>query len=740
MKRSRADLRPRARAVAVGVAGVVAEDTDRGGREATDGSGSETETGGPGYQRVSEGSGQFLVTKRSRRVSVYSMKMTSLLLVLSLVLTAMSALRSTLSTLQAPSSVLFVSAFGPSSRSACHGGHKIKDRIRVPPYRTLSLSTIEDGNNNKRLNSKNTFLMFQPTSSTSTDNEPRRSFRIHYFFSSSSSSSSSVTNDDDDDDENDDENDDIGLNDNENIDADDDESVDSAVGQNEDGSPTSVATTTNLKSSQSSSSSNDSDSTSRQRIRRRVRQLAKSVVSRPLALATTVPVPSAIAAVLKEASVAAVEQVEDAITQQDRSRKSSGSNKAIKLVTEKKLQTISSAGKRGSGGDENDDADSTLSTTEMIESIIDDAFAPMEVSLHEMETSLVKARAALDTAKQQSYEAMEALQVAAEAQAQGAAEAVVQVEKAAQRQVMVDIYESSGAASTIAASSSSSLSSSPAGTTDVIDDISKLTFDDVDYDSSEMAPPFLDPDSCLVPGEPVIRVEKAPENSRRIFAGIDIMASVDDVWNVLTKYNELQNVIPNLVVNDVLELYDGVAAAVDVNDLDDENIPEEVKCKDLAEQMKGSLLKQIGGAKVAGINFSARTTLEVREWPNGMPDFAHFRDDMYEGKSRETRAREYPKVKLKRYRFPRPFALSRLPTRDISMQSIVEDDGEFRLYQGVWRMQPLPGCAPPGKEAMRLTYAVEISPRAYLPVKLVEGRIVKDLATNLLAIRNAVTA
>lgn len=172
----------------------------------------------------------------------------------------------------------------------------------------------------------------------------------------------------------------------------------------------------------------------------------------------------------------------------------------------------------------------------------------------------------------------------------------------------------------------------------------------------------------------------------------------------------------------------------------DSDAPEEVKSKQVADNMKGSLLKQVGGAKVAGINFSARTTLEVREWPQGMPDFAHYTDDMYMGKSRETRAKEYPKVKLTRYRFPRPFALSSLPTRDISMQSIVDDDGEFRLYQGVWRMQPLPGCAPPGKQAMRLTYAVEISPRAYLPVQLVEGRIVKDLCTNLEAIRNAVAS
>jgi hypothetical protein len=197
----------------------------------------------------------------------------------------------------------------------------------------------------------------------------------------------------------------------------------------------------------------------------------------------------------------------------------------------------------------------------------------------------------------------------------------------------------------------------------------------------------------------------------------------------------LQNVIPNLVVNDVLDLYDGTASDSVTFDA---NAPEEVQCKQVADKMKGSLLKQVGGAKVAGINFSARTTLEVREWPQGMPDFAHFTDDMWMGKSREERAKEYPKTKLKRYRFPRPFALSSLPTRDISMQSISEDDGEFRLYQGVWRMQPLPGCSPPGKSSMRLTYAVEISPRAYLPVQLVEGRIVSDLCTNLKAIRNAV--
>ena len=63
-------------------------------------------------------------------------------------------------------------------------------------------------------------------------------------------------------------------------------------------------------------------------------------------------------------------------------------------------------------------------------------------------------------------------------------------------------------------------------------DIASLTYEDVDYHLSEMSPPFIGEDQCLVPGEAVVRVEKAMDNSRRIFAGIDIMASVDDVWKV----------------------------------------------------------------------------------------------------------------------------------------------------------------------------------------------------------------
>ena len=171
--------------------------------------------------------------------------------------------------------------------------------------------------------------------------------------------------------------------------------------------------------------------------------------------------------------------------------------------------------------------------------------------------------------------------------------------------------------------------------------------------------------------------------------------------------------------------------------------------------MNGAILRQVGGARVAGINFSARTTLEVREWPRGMPDFSSSSSSAPRPEEEVERAvvgggnksramsrvlRESAGRELARYVFPRPFVLSSLRHRDISMQSVPDDDGEFRMYQGVWRMQPLPGCSPPGGKAMRLTYAVEVSPRPYLPVGLVEGRIARDLCANLKAIRDIFAA
>lgn len=94
------------------------------------------------------------------------------------------------------------------------------------------------------------------------------------------------------------------------------------------------------------------------------------------------------------------------------------------------------------------------------------------------------------------------------------------------------------------------------------------------------------------------------------------------------------------------------------------------------------------------------------------------------------------KCALQRDIFPRPYALTTQPHRDITMQN-VQGEGDFEHYQGVWRVQSLPGCRFDDDQltATRLTYAVEIQPRGFLPVNLIEGRIANDLKTNLDAIR-----
>lgn len=237
-------------------------------------------------------------------------------------------------------------------------------------------------------------------------------------------------------------------------------------------------------------------------------------------------------------------------------------------------------------------------------------------------------------------------------------------------------------------------------------------------DGDEDAPAVLQEDICLVPGQPIVRVEDAPGNARRIFTGIDIIAEGCEnvtgvVWNVLTDYPNLADPVPNLVDNKVVDRYCG-----------------------------GARLEQVGAAKIAPlITFKATTTLDVREWPAGLPadmeaDHLSGEEAVASSKSVRDFGNQLP---LQRGVFPRPYSLSSIEHADITMQG-VQGEGDFSFYQGVWRCQPLPGCAPPGSSAMRLTYSVELSPRAWVPVALLEGRIAITLGENLESIRSFVEA
>lgn len=199
---------------------------------------------------------------------------------------------------------------------------------------------------------------------------------------------------------------------------------------------------------------------------------------------------------------------------------------------------------------------------------------------------------------------------------------------------------------------------------------------------------------CLVPGQVVVRVDAVPGNARRIYTGMDVRADGDIVYDLLTDYEALAAVVPNLVVNEIIE-----------------------------RRPKGARLRQVGAAQVLpGLNFRASMIMDVRELPLGLSD-----DEIAENVEASR--------PLKRGTYPRPWAAAKtLPIRDIAMQSAAGEPGDFTLYQGLWRMQPVPDCAAEGQNATRLTFTVEIQPRPWLPVSLVESRITQDLIKNVEAV------
>jgi len=226
-------------------------------------------------------------------------------------------------------------------------------------------------------------------------------------------------------------------------------------------------------------------------------------------------------------------------------------------------------------------------------------------------------------------------------------------------------------------------------------------------------------DLHFTPGNPGTLIENAPGNARRIFAGIDIKSDGKTVWDILTSYDNLQDIVPSLVENQVLERYEN-----------------------------GAKLKQIGAAKVLpGIKFTAKTVLDVRTYLEPLPESM-----LAAAPPPGCNLSEFAKTSpLIRQKFPRPFALSSASNVHyvITMENIA-NEGDFDFYQGVWRIQTVPFCLPTSSSELdltadhidiifddvcRLTYAVEIRPKGILPVRLIEGRIASDLQENLLAIK-----
>ncbi|CAI0470148.1 unnamed protein product [Linum tenue] len=171
-----------------------------------------------------------------------------------------------------------------------------------------------------------------------------------------------------------------------------------------------------------------------------------------------------------------------------------------------------------------------------------------------------------------------------------------------------------------------------------------------------------------------IEVQKLGSNSRRIRSKIGIEASLDAIWSILTDYERLSDFIPGLAVSKLIEKKDNFAR-----------------------------LYQIGEQKLPlGLKFNAKAVL-----------------DCYE-------------KELER--------LSAGKKRDIEFKMT---EGDFQFFEGKWSIEQVKKQSPE-KELdssqsqdfeTTLSYFVDIKPKLWLPVHLIEGRICREIKKNLTSIK-----
>ncbi|XP_071716355.1 uncharacterized protein [Rutidosis leptorrhynchoides] len=170
-----------------------------------------------------------------------------------------------------------------------------------------------------------------------------------------------------------------------------------------------------------------------------------------------------------------------------------------------------------------------------------------------------------------------------------------------------------------------------------------------------------------------VEIEKLSKNRRRIRSTVVIDASVERIWGILTDYERLADFIPSLVVSQVLDKRENFAR-----------------------------LLQIGQQKLAfGLKFNAKGVVDCYE-----KDFESL-----------------------------PYGERRV----IEFKMI---EGDFELFEGKWCIeQSTAGTLEQSGSLVgqpyitTLSYMVEVEPKMWLPVQLVEGRISKEIKMNLFCIR-----
>jgi len=177
------------------------------------------------------------------------------------------------------------------------------------------------------------------------------------------------------------------------------------------------------------------------------------------------------------------------------------------------------------------------------------------------------------------------------------------------------------------------------------------------------------------PNKLEVVIERPSQNSRRISATVIVERSIEEVWHILTDYNNLSTHVPNLVKSKVVDHPKG--------------------------EKGGIRLFQEGAQKIIGFDFSASLTMDMTE--------------IYE---RDTS-------------FPRRSIQFKL----VESRFFSEFDGQWQLQ--VHSRRPIPGKDGQYLYSTRLTYEVVIAPNGPVPVLPLEWRIREDVPLNLIAVKEA---
>lgn len=171
-----------------------------------------------------------------------------------------------------------------------------------------------------------------------------------------------------------------------------------------------------------------------------------------------------------------------------------------------------------------------------------------------------------------------------------------------------------------------------------------------------------------------IEIKKLGRNSRRIRSKIRIDASLDTVWNILTDYERLADFIPGLAVSKLVEKKENFAR---LSQIGQQNFP-------------------------LGLKFNAKAVLDCYE-----------KDVEISPLGRK---------------------------RDIEFNMV---EGDFQCFEGKWSIEQINGgqheddseTLHSQKFQTTLSYLVDVKPKIWLPVNLIEGRICNEIKTNLSCIR-----